>query len=142
MSRVREKLQEEMLEAWRKKTAESKIEKNMISQLIAKYDNELLANKEAKEQETLEKVAMKMEKELVEEQKMCRADRAKEVELQLEYIQRYLPKQRTGEELEALVEQEISEAGAVSMALIGTIKKKYGNTVDMKAVTQLIKAKM
>lgn len=142
MNSIREKLQEEMLVAWRKKTAESKIEKNMISQLLAKYDNELIGNKEANEQETLERVAIKMEKELKEELQMCRDDRAKEVSLQLEYITRYLPKQMSEEELEAIVNQEIEEAGAVSMALIGKLKKKYGNSLDMKVVTKLIKSKM
>lgn len=142
MNSVRDKLQEEMLVAWRNKTAESKIEKNMISQLLAKYDNELIGNKEANEQETLERVAIKMEKELKEELQMCRPDRAKEVSLQLEYITRYLPKQMSEEELEAIVNQEIEEAGAVSMALIGKLKKKYGNSLDMKVVTKLIKSKM
>jgi len=75
-----------------------------------------------------------------------REDLAAQEETELLILQQYLPKQLSEEEVEAMVEQAISETGANGPQDIGTVMKalmpKVKGAVDGKLLSEMVQRKL
>jgi uncharacterized protein len=74
------------------------------------------------------------------------ADRAVREEADVPVIDEFLPQAMTGEELEALVDAAIAEAGATSMKEMGKVMslvtQRGGGRVDGRAASGLVRARL
>lgn len=81
-----------------------------------------------------------------EYRKAGRDDRVDEEMAELAVLERYLPQQLTGAEIEAIVAETIAELGATSMRDMGTVMPavlaKTGGLADGKAVSQVVRQQL
>jgi uncharacterized protein len=71
--------------------------------------------------------------------------KAKQEEAELVVIEGYLPEQMGDDELDKIVEDTISSMGADASMLgqvIGSVKQRFGSSVDGGRVAQIVKAKL
>lgn len=70
---------------------------------------------------------------------------AKELE-EIEVIERYLPKQLSDEEVAAIIEEIVAEAGANSMKdmgkVMGMASKRLAGKADNRKISEMVKAKL
>lgn len=70
---------------------------------------------------------------------------AKELE-EIEVIERYLPKQLSDEEVEAIIAEVVSETGANSMKdmgkVMGMASKRLAGKADNRKISEMVKAKL
>ncbi len=75
-----------------------------------------------------------------------RTDLVAQEEAELPILQRYLPKQLSGEELEGMVDEAISETGASGPKDIGIVMKalmpKVQGAVDGKLASEIVRQKL
>lgn len=91
----------------------------------------------------VEREAKKRRDAIEEYSRAGRADRAEAEAAELEILQEFLPAQLSAEELEALVRQAVSEAGATSPKEMGAVMKVLAPRVqgraDGKATSNLVR---
>ena len=80
-------------------------------------------------------------------EKAGRTELAEKEALEISHIENYLPQSATAEEIAAAVDAAVAETGASSMKDMGTLMKATmaklaGKTVDGKAVSEAVKAKL
>jgi len=76
-----------------------------------------------------------------------RPELAEKETLEISFIETYLPKPATDEEIEAAVNQAVSETGASSMKDMGNVMKTVlaklsGQTVDGKTVSEKVRSRL
>jgi uncharacterized protein YqeY len=101
-----------------------------------------------------ESVEMQMLQKLVKQRKESaaiyrdkdRSDMAEEEEYQASVIEKYLPKQLSAEEIEAVVSRIISETGASTMKdmgrVMGLATKELAGKADNKTISNLVRQKL
>jgi len=101
-----------------------------------------------------ETVEMKLLQKLVKQRKdtakiyreQNRADLAEEEEYQASIIEKYLPKQMSKEEIQAVVDKVIADTGASSMKemgkVMGILSKQLAGKADNKTIAALVKEKL
>ncbi|RMF58262.1 MAG: GatB/YqeY domain-containing protein [Calditrichaeota bacterium] len=144
---LEKRLMDDMKEALK---AGDKLRLETIRSLRAQIKNaQIAAGKELSEEELIQVLmsAAKKRKESIEQFKAVgREDRAEEESRELEIIESYLPKQMTAEEIQALVEQVITEVGASSPKdlgkVMGAIMPRVKGKADGKLVQQIVREKL
>jgi len=75
-----------------------------------------------------------------------RPDLAEREQKEIEVIERFLPRQLTGEELEAAVKETIAEIGAESLKDIGrtmgALKERYAGQMDFAKASAVVKEQL
>ena len=99
--------------------------------------------KEEDEIKLLQKLVKSRKDSLEIYQQQQREDLAKKEEEEIAVIERFLPKQLSGEELKAILQELIRETGASSPAdmgkVMGAATKKLAGQADGKAISALVK---
>jgi uncharacterized protein len=99
--------------------------------------------KEDEEIKLLQKLVKQRKDSLEIYQQQNRADLAKKEEEEIEVIEKFLPKQLSGEELKAIIATIIAETGASSPAdmgkVMGVATKQLAGKADGKAISTLVK---
>jgi hypothetical protein len=79
-------------------------------------------------------------------EKAGRDDQAKAERFEQEIIAKYLPKQASDDEIQAVVDEVISAMDSPSMQqmgqIIGAVKAKFGQSADGARISALVKAKL
>ncbi len=99
--------------------------------------------KEDDETKLLQKLVKQRKDSLDIFTKQNRDDLAKKEEEEIAVIEKFLPKQMSGDELKAAIAEIISETGATSPAdmgkVMGVASKKLGGQADGKAISGVVK---
>ncbi|HEX6430968.1 MAG TPA: GatB/YqeY domain-containing protein [Niastella sp.] len=99
--------------------------------------------KEDEEIKLLQKLVKQRKDSLEIYQQQNRADLAKKEEEEIEVIEKFLPKQLSGEELKAIIVTIIAETGASSPAdmgkVMGVATKQLAGKAEGKAISTLVK---
>lgn len=99
--------------------------------------------KEEDEIKLLQKLVKSRKDSLEIYQQQQREDLAKKEEEEIAVIERFLPKQLSGDELKAILQELIRETGASSPAdmgkVMGAATKKLAGQADGKAISALVK---
>ena len=69
-----------------------------------------------------------------------RDDLAAKEQAEVDIIQSFLPQQMTEEEMKVAIRDVITQTGATSVKVMGTVKAKYAGRMDMGRASGLIKA--
>ena len=99
--------------------------------------------KEEEEVKLLQKLVKQRKDSLEIYQQQNRPDLAQKEQEEIEVIEKFLPKQISGEELKAIITAIIAETGASSPAdmgkVMGVASKQLAGKADNKLVSQLVK---
>ena len=99
--------------------------------------------KEEEEVKLLQKLVKQRKDSLEIYQQQNRADLAKKEEEEIEVIEKFLPKQLSGEELKAIIATIIAETGASSPGdmgkVMGVATKQLAGKAEGKAISTLVK---
>lgn len=144
---MKEELLNELKVAMREK---DEVKKNTITLLRAAIlQVEKDTQKELSSEEMLAIVAkeVKKRKESIEDYKKAeRQDIVETLEKEIEILSKYLPKQLSKEEIEALVEESIKKVGAENQRQMGLVmqdlKAKIAGKADGKIVSQIVREKL
>ncbi len=111
------------------------IKKQEIDEQIELDDTAILA--------VLEKQIKQRQESLTIYKDNAREDLAEKEQFEMDVLQSFMPKQMSEEELNALIQAEISEQGASSMKdmgkVMGALKAKTVGRADPKIVSKLVK---
>lgn len=144
---MKEQLLQELKEAMKEKDL---IKKNTITLLRSailqvEKDNQ----KELSDEEIVGIVAKEVKKRkdsINDYEKAGRDDIISDLNKEIEILSKYLPKQLTTEEIEALVEESIKNVGATSPRDMGKVmqdlRPKISGKADGKVVSEIVKSKL
>jgi uncharacterized protein len=143
-----ERVQKDMVEAMK---AKEELRLNTVRAIKAgllkyKADNMKEAD-EAAEQQLLKSMVKQRVDAMEQFRNAGRAELADKEEAEMKLIQAYLPQPASAEELQAAVDAAITETGATGKAQMGVVMKAanaklVGKTVDGKALSELVRAKL
>ena len=146
---LREDIQNALKEAMKEKNM---LEVNAIRMIIAgQKEKDVDARGKGKQQaEDADLLAMmqtmiKQRRESIEMfVKGCRPELAEKEEAEIKIIERFLPKQLSGDEMKVAVEAVIKETGAESVKdmgkVMGALRAKYAGQMDFGAASSVIKS--
>ena len=93
--------------------------------------------------ETIAKEVKKRRDSISDYERGGREDLVNQIKEEIKYLEVYLPKQLSREEIEAIVKQIVEESGASSMKDMGMImklaKEKMGASADGKTINEVVK---
>ena len=93
--------------------------------------------------ETIAKEVKKRKDSIPDYERGGREDLVKQIKEEISYLEIYLPKQLSREEIEVIVKQIIEETGASSMKDMGIVmksaKEKMGASADGKTINEVVK---
>lgn len=144
---LKEKLLEALKEAMKEKNV---VRKNVIQMVRAailqvEKDKQIELNDE-QIIEVIAKESKKRKDSLPDYEKSGREDLITQVKEEIEILAEYLPKPLSREELEKVIEEEISKTGATSMKEMGivmkAVKEKVGAAADGKTINEIVKQKL
>ena len=93
--------------------------------------------------ELISKEVKKRKDSIADYEKGGREDLVNQINEEISYLEKYLPKQLTEEEITVIVKQIIAELGATTMKDMGKVMKaaqeKMGVTADGKTINKVVK---
>ena len=93
--------------------------------------------------ELIAKEVKKRKDSIADYEKGGREDLVNQINEEISYLEKYLPKQLTEEEITVIVKQIIAELGATTMKDMGKVmkaaKEKMGVTADGKTINKVVK---
>lgn len=141
---MKKKLLEDLKEAMKEK---NEIKKNAIQMVRAgilqiEKDKEI----ELTDEQIIELISKEVKKRkdsIADYEKGGREDLVNQINEEISYLEKYLPKQLTEEEITVIVKQIIAELGATTMKDMGKVmkaaKEKMGVTADGKTINKVVK---
>ncbi len=147
MSTLKDELLEDMKVAMKQKEKERL---SVIRMARAAIKNiEIDKRKDLTDEEVIEVISkeVKQRRDAIPEYvKAGREDIVQKLKEEIEILTKYLPRQLTREELEVIVEEVITQVGAISMKdigkVMGGIMPKIKGRADGKLVNELVRAKL
>ena len=141
---MKKKLLEDLKEAMKEK---NEIKKNAI-QMVRAGILQIEKDKgiELTDEQIIELISKEVKKRkdsIADYQKGGREDLVNQINEEISYLEKYLPKQLTEEEITVIVKQIIAELGATTMKDMGKVmkaaKEKMGVTADGKTINKVVK---
>ena len=141
---MKKKLLEDLKEAMKEK---NEIKKNAI-QMVRAGILQIEKDKgiELTDEQIIELIAKEVKKRkdsIADYKKGGREDLVNQINEEISYLEKYLPKQLTEEEITVIVKQIIAELGATTMKDMGKVmkaaKEKMGVTADGKTINKVVK---
>lgn len=151
MSTLRTKITDDMKQAMKDKDATTLGTLRLVNAALKDKDIEVrVAGEGAVSDGDVLTVLQKMLKQREESAKTyrdnARPELAEKEEAEIVVINRYMPKQLEGAELEAVIDSAITESGAESQRDMGKVmailKDKYAGQINMGAVGPVVKGKL
>ena len=141
---MKKKLLEDLKEAMKEK---NEIKKNAIQMTRAGIlQIEKDKGIELTDEQIIELIAKEVKKRkdsIADYEKGGREDLVNQINEEISYLEKYLPKQLTEEEITVIVKQIIAELGATTMKDMGKVmkaaKEKMGVTADGKTINKVVK---
>ena len=143
-----EQISRDIVEAMKAKEAERLSALRMVKTALTMRQSELPAGVDDSEAIRVLNTILKQRRDAAEQYRAAnREDLAVKEENEARIIQTYLPASASEEEMSGAVDQAIAETGAASMKDMGAVMKVVrakleGKTVDGKALSDLVKAKL
>jgi uncharacterized protein YqeY len=143
-----EQINRDITDAMKTKQAERLSALRMVKTALTMRQSELPAGVDDTEAARVLNTLLKQRRDAAEQYRAAnREDLAAKEENEARIIQTYLPASASEQEIEAAVVEAISETGAASMKDMGAVMKVArsrleGQTVDGKALSDLVKAKL
>ncbi len=132
---LRERLKTELKEAMKSGDV---IKKNLLRVILAEIDTESKKEGVVITDEVIQKISSGWAKKM----KMVDSDEArKEVEILSEYLPKMMSEAETIYALDNVITKIAAESIKDMGRIMGTISKEYGNSIDKKLVSELIKQK-
>ena len=142
---LKEKLMEELKTAMREKDEIRKNTVQMVRAAILQIEKDKGITVE--DEKILEIIAkeVKGKKDAIQDfEKAGREDLVKQTNLEIEILQKYLPKQLSREELEEKISAIIAKLGATSIKDMGAVMKEakaeLGTAADGKSINEVVKS--
>ena len=141
---MKKKLLEDLKEAMKEK---NEIKKNAI-QMVRAGILQIEKDKgiELTDEQIIELISKEVKKRkdsIADYEKGGREDLVNQINEEISYLEKYLPKQLTEEEITVIVKQIIAELGATTMKDMGKVmkaaKEKMGVTADGKTINEVAK---
>ena len=141
---MKKKLLEDLKEAMKEK---NEIKKNAI-QMVRAGILQIEKDKgiELTDEQIIELISKEVKKRkdsIADYEKGGREDLVNQINEEISYLEKYLPKQLTEEEITVIVKQIIAELGATTMKDMGKLmkaaKEKMGVTADGKTINKVVK---
>lgn len=141
---MKKKLLEDLKEAMKEK---NEIKKNAI-QMVRAGILQIEKDKgiELTDEQIIELISKEVKKRkdsIADYEKGGREDLVNQINEEITYLEKYLPKQLTEEEITVIVKEIIAELGATTMKDMGkvmkTAKEKMGVTADGKTINKVVK---
>lgn len=141
---MKKKLLEDLKEAMKEK---NEIKKNAI-QMVRAGILQIEKDKgiELTDEQIIELISKEVKKRkdsIADYEKGGREDLVNKINEEISYLEKYLPKQLTEEEITVIVKQIIAELGATTMKDMGKVmkaaKEKMGVTADGKTINKVVK---
>lgn len=141
---MKKKLLEDLKEAMKEK---NEIKKNAI-QMVRAGILQIEKDKgiELTDEQIIELISKEVKKRkdsIADYEKGGREDLVNQINEEISYLEKYLPKQLTEEEITVIVKQIIAELGAKTMKDMGKVmkaaKEKMGVTADGKTINKVVK---
>jgi len=141
---MKKKLLEDLKEAMKEK---NEIKKNAI-QMVRAGILQIEKDKgiELTDEQIIELISKEVKKRkdsIADYEKGGREDLVNQINEEISYLEKYLPKQLTEEEITVIVKQIIAELGATTMKDMGKVmkaaKEKIGVTADGKTINKVVK---
>ena len=141
---MKKKLLEDLKEAMKEK---NEIKKNAI-QMVRAGILQIEKDKgiELTDEQIIELIAKEVKKRkdsIADYEKGGREDLVNQINEEISYLEKYLPKQLTEEEITVIVKHIIDELGATTMKDMGKVmkaaKEKMGVTADGKTINKVVK---
>ncbi len=141
---MKKKLLEDLKDAMKN---QNEIKKNAI-QMVRAGILQIEKDKgiELSDQQIVELIAKEVKKRrdsISDYERGGREDLVKQIKEEISYLELYLPKQLSREEIELVVQQIIKESGASSMKDMGIVmklaKEKIGASADGKTINEVVK---
>lgn len=141
---MKKKLLEDLKEAMKEK---NEIKKNAI-QMVRAGILQIEKDKgiELTDEQIIELISKEVKKRkdsIADYEKGGREDLVIQINEEISYLEKYLPKQLTEEEITVIVKQIIAELGATTMKDMGKVmkaaKEKMGVTADGKTINKVVK---
>lgn len=141
---MKKKLLEDLKEAMKEK---NEIKKNAIQMVRAEIlQIEKDKGIELTDEQIIELISKEVKKRkdsIADYEKGGREDLVNQINEEISYLEKYLPKQLTEEEITVIVKQIIAELGATTMKDMGKVmkaaKEKMGVTADGKTINKVVK---
>ena len=143
-----EQINKDIIAAMKAKEAERLSALRMIKTALTLRETELPGGVDDTEAGRVLNTLLKQRRDAAEQYRAAgRNDLAEKEEREAQLIQTYLPAAATEEEMRRAVDETIAELGATSMKEMGAVMKAVrprleGKTVDGKALSDLVKAKL
>ncbi len=141
---MKKKLLEDLKEAMKEK---NEIKKNAI-QMVRAGILQIEKDKgiELTDEQIIELISKEVKKRkdsIADYEKGGREDLVNQINEEISYLEKYLPKQLTEEEITVIVKEIIAELGATTMKDMGKVmkaaKEKMGVTADGKTINKVVK---
>lgn len=147
LMRILDQLNQDMKEAMRAKDKERLTTIRMIKASIQNEEIDKARDLTSEEELTILSREKKQRLDSLDEfKKAGRQDLVEKIESELTIVDRYLPEQLSDEELEAVIEETISEVGAESMkdmgTVMGAVMPKIQGRADGSQVNALVREKL
>ena len=145
---IADQISRDIIEAMKAKEAERLSALRMVKTALKLRDTELPGQVDDQEAARVLNTLLKQRRDAAEQYRAAgREDLAQKEENEARIIQSYLPASATEEEMAQAVDETIAEIGATSMKDMGAVMKAVrprleGKTVDGKALSDLVKAKL
>ena len=144
---LKEKLMEDLKNAMKEKNEIKKNTVTMIKAAVLKIEKEKkIQLDDTKILDIISKEAKKRKDALVEFEKSGRQDLVDQTNEELKVIKEYLPEELSAEELEKIIEETITEVGAVDMKDMGkvmqAVKAKTTGRADGRTINEIVKKKL
>lgn len=141
---MKKKLLEDLKEAMKEK---NEIKKNAIQMVRAGIlQIEKDKGMELTDEQIIELISKEVKKRkdsIADYEKGGREDLVNQIKEEISYLEKYLPKQLTEEEITVIVKEIIAELGATSMKDMGRVmksaKEKMGVSADGKTINKVVK---
>ena len=141
---MKKKLLEDLKEAMKEKNERKKNAIQMVRAGILQIEKD--KGIELTDEQIIELISKEVKKRkdsIADYEKGGREDLVNQINEEISYLEKYLPKQLTEEEITVIVKQIIAELGATTMKDMGKVmkaaKEKMGVTADGKTINKVVK---
>ena len=141
---LKEKLMEDLKNSMKTKNEIRKNTVQMVRAAILQIEKD--KGIELTDEQIIELIAKEVKKRkdsIADYEKGGREDLVNQINEEISYLEKYLPKQLTEEEITVIVKQIIAELGATTMKDMGKVmkaaKEKMGVTADGKTINKVVK---
>lgn len=141
---LKEKLAEELKDAMKTKNVNKKNAVQMVRVAILQIEKDKQVELgDAEILDIISKEVKKRKESLVDFEKAGREDLINQINEEIGYLEEYLPKQLSDEELDQIIKDIIAEVGATTIKDMGSVmkaaKEKIGASADGKRINDAVK---